>query len=363
MLVRGLVSPLAIAGGVFLLGWWASRLPDVPARDARPGSGAPPATTPPTAGRGVESADSPAVSRPDAGPVEGVPRGGFFARVGAWRPGIDWTTAALAEGVVLLVWSVAGRVLGRRNLLPRGTNDPVQERGGEVVNLKKPDGTTLHVEVFGPPDALPVVLTHGWGADGTEWFYLKRDLAASYRLIVWDLPGLGLSDPPADNDYALDGLARDLRLVLGLAGGRPAVLVGHSIGGMTSLTFCKLFPADLGTRVSGLVLVHTTYTNPVHHKEPTWLLPRIQKPVFEPLCRAVIGLSPVVRLLTYLNGSAHRSNHKDLFAGTETRGQLDFVTRFMIQGVAGGARARDARHVPVRRDGRAPGYYTSRGQE
>jgi pimeloyl-ACP methyl ester carboxylesterase len=31
----------------------------------------------------------------------------------------------------------------------------------------------------------------------------------------------------------------------------------------------------------------------------------------------------------YLNGSAHRSTAKDSFAGTETRGQLNFATRFM----------------------------------
>ena len=33
--------------------------------------------------------------------------------------------------------------------------------------------------------------------------------------------------------------------------------------------------------------------------------------------------------MCYLNGSAHRSTEKDSFAGTETRGQLDFAARFM----------------------------------
>jgi hypothetical protein len=42
-------------------------------------------------------------------------------------------------------------------------------------------------------DAPPIILTHGWSANSTEWDYLKKELADDFRLIVWDLPGLGLS--------------------------------------------------------------------------------------------------------------------------------------------------------------------------
>jgi pimeloyl-ACP methyl ester carboxylesterase len=38
-----------------------------------------------------------------------------------------------------------------------------------------------------------------------------------------------------------------IRGLLSLAGGRPAVLAGHSIGGMILLTFCRLFLAGPGT--------------------------------------------------------------------------------------------------------------------
>ena len=99
--------------------------------------------------------------------------------------------------------------------------------------------------------------------NSTEWHYLKRELTDQFRLIVWDLPGLGLSTRPDNRDYSLENLARDLEAVLGLADGRPAILLGHSIGGMITQTFCRLFPESLGTRVKGLVLAHTTYTNPV----------------------------------------------------------------------------------------------------
>ena len=119
----------------------------------------------------------------------------------------------------------------------------------------------------------------------------------SYRLIVWDLPGLGLSKQPDNHDYSLENLARDLDAVIALAGGRPVVLVGHSIGGMISLTHCKLFPQAMGTRVCGLVLVNTTYTNPVRTTSMAGLKTALQKPLFEPLLHLTIGLSPLVRVM------------------------------------------------------------------
>ncbi|HEX2212505.1 MAG TPA: hypothetical protein VHH12_03420, partial [Mycobacterium sp.] len=91
-------------------------------------------------------------------------------------------------------------------------------------------------------------------------------------------------------------------------------------------------PESLGRRVAGLVLVHTTYTNPVRTTRWAGLLTALQKPVIEPLLHLTIWLSPLVWLmnwLSYLNGSAHRSTRTQSFGGTETWGQLDFAARYM----------------------------------
>src|SRR5207253_2582502 len=104
-----------------------------------------------------------------------------------------------------------------------------------------------------------------------------------------------------------------------------------SIGGMTILTFCRLFPEALGTRVAGLVLVHTTYTNPVRTTSMSGLYTAIQKPIIEPLLHLTIWLWPLIWLmnwLSYLNGSLHSSTRRELFAGTQTRAQLEFITRY-----------------------------------
>ena len=192
----------------------------------------------------------------------------------------------------------------------------------------------MQIEFYGPEDGTPIVLTHGWGLDSREWNYLKRDLSDRFRLIVWDEPGLGKSTPPTNRDYSLENLARDLEAVLALAGDKPAILLGHSIGGMITLTFCRLFPSALGSRVMGLVLTHTTPTNPVRTTSGAAFYTAIEKPVLMPLMYLTIALSPLVWLmnwLSYLNGSAHLMNKLSSFGGTETWEQIDFATKFQPQ--------------------------------
>ena len=196
-----------------------------------------------------------------------------------------------------------------------GTDEPRSTRGGDVQTLDRPDGSVIRVESYGPEDAPPIVFTHGWGANSTEWYYAKKHLADRFRLIVWDIPGSGLSKKPDDNDYSLEAMAADLEAVLGVAGGRPAVLVGHSIGGMITLTFCRLFPAALGTRVAGLVLVHTTPTNPVRTTQWAGLYTAIEKPVIVPILYLTIALWPLVwamNWLSYWNGSFYDSTQQEL---------------------------------------------------
>jgi pimeloyl-ACP methyl ester carboxylesterase len=265
-------------------------------------------------------------------------------RVFRFEPGMNRQTAYVASGVALLSLAFVGglarrfasMMLGGPKTAP-GTvaDEPRDQRTGDVHRINRPDGTELRVECYGPPEAPPIVMTHGWGCDSTEWFYAKQNLASRFRLILWDEPGLGLSKKPGNNDFSVEKLAADLEAVLRFAGDRPAILVGHSIGGMITLTFCKNFHESLGRRVAGLVLAHTSYTNPIRTTKMAGFYTALEKPVVVPLLHLTIGLWPLVWVmnwLSYLNGSAHRSTRKDSFAGTETRGQLDFFARFMPRG-------------------------------
>jgi pimeloyl-ACP methyl ester carboxylesterase len=237
------------------------------------------------------------------------------------------TLLALAGGtIVKAILRLTNRGKANADADPRRTPKATWQQ-----RLRRPDGSELQIEFYGPEDGTPVVLTHGWGLDAREWNYLKRDLSDRFRLIVWDEPGLGKSIRPTTRDYSLENLARDLEAVLALAGDKPAILLGHSIGGMITLTFCRLFPSALGSRVTGMVLTHSTPTNPVRTTSGAAFYTAIEKPVLVPLMYLTIALSPLVWLmnwLSYLNGSAHLATKHSSFAGTETWEEIDFFTRF-----------------------------------
>ncbi len=60
------------------------------------------------------------------------------------------------------------------------------------------------------------------------------------------------------------------------------MLVGHSIGGMINLTFCRRYPELLGSNFAGIVQVDTTYTNPVRTTRNAGFSLAIQKPWSSP---------------------------------------------------------------------------------
>jgi len=259
--------------------------------------------------------------------------GGGIYLIWAWFAGVVVGTAYLVGGLAMFAFTFLGRPLVLM-LRRRGYDEPEMTReGSSFESIPRADGSELHVELYGPEDAPPIVLTHGWGVDSRVWYYTKKALGNRFRLIAWDLPGLGESGKPDNNDFRLERLADDLNAVLELAGDRPAVLLGHSIGGMTTLTWCRLFPARLRRRVAGLVLVDTSYTNPVKTATASGFFQTIQRPIVEPLLHLIAWLSPLVwamNWLSYLNGTSHIVSILAGFAGSETRGQLDFATRFPV---------------------------------
>jgi pimeloyl-ACP methyl ester carboxylesterase len=99
------------------------------------------------------------------------------------------------------------------------------------------DGTGLNVEVHGPPggDIPTVVLIHGWACTLRYWSPVIRSLSGELRIVAYDQRGHGASDPPGPGGCSTGMLAADLAAVLEtvLPDGGPAVLAGHSMGGMT----------------------------------------------------------------------------------------------------------------------------------
>jgi pimeloyl-ACP methyl ester carboxylesterase len=120
------------------------------------------------------------------------------------------------------------------------------------------DGARLHVVTAGPADAPALVLAHGYAMAWRSWHYQIRDLAGEFRVVAYDQRGHGGSAVPESGDYSTRAIACDLRAVLdATAGDDPAVVVGHSMGGMTVMAFAEEFPDLVPARLAGVALVNT----------------------------------------------------------------------------------------------------------
>nr|AGU10526.1 Alpha/beta hydrolase family [uncultured organism] len=238
----------------------------------------------------------------------------------------DWK---IWTGGALLAWSFLGRFVVVP-LLASPDSDPLrpERSGGRQIEDR---GASLYVEAHGPEGAPPIVMTHGWSMDSTIWGYAKRDLGSRFKLILWDLPGLGKSKR-GHAKVGLPDFAEHLRTLLAITG-RPAVLVGHSIGGMTIQTLARDHPELFGREVAGVVLLNTSYTNPLK----TIILPRLMQalrwPVLEPMMRLTILLLPLSWLSSwqsYLSGSTHIAARFG-FGRYVTRSQLSHVALLMTR--------------------------------
>ncbi|MBA2552968.1 MAG: alpha/beta hydrolase [Geodermatophilaceae bacterium] len=123
------------------------------------------------------------------------------------------------------------------------------------------DGIRLHVEEVGHADAdLVVVFVHGYTLALGSWHYQRLALARpGVRLVFYDLRSHGRSERAPSDSCEIDQLGRDLATVLEAATpDRPAVLVGHSMGGMAIMALADQQPELFGGQVRGVALLSTT---------------------------------------------------------------------------------------------------------
>jgi pimeloyl-ACP methyl ester carboxylesterase len=122
----------------------------------------------------------------------------------------------------------APAVTARKPLAASVVEDRMPLTGGAISYTKAGTGPAM-------------LLIHGLGGTRRTWRHLIPGLARTHTVIAPDLPGHGLSDPPA-GDYSLGAHAcamRDLLLTLGYP---RASIVGHSLGGGVALQAAYQFP-------------------------------------------------------------------------------------------------------------------------
>jgi pimeloyl-ACP methyl ester carboxylesterase len=109
------------------------------------------------------------------------------------------------------------------------------EGGSQVVRVEVADGLALSADVGGPVDGPTVVLLHGGGQTRHSWRGTWQVLIDDgWRAWSVDLRGHGESDWAPDADYSMDAFASDV-LAITRALHRPPVLVGASLGGLSSM--------------------------------------------------------------------------------------------------------------------------------
>jgi non-heme chloroperoxidase len=122
------------------------------------------------------------------------------------------------------------------------------------TDLEGRDGIRLAADEAGPPDGLPVVLLHGGGQTRHAWGTTLDSVAErGWHGYSVDLRGHGDSEWAPDGDYGLDAFAGDV-LAVARSMPSPPVLIGASLGGISSLTAVGESPAG-ETVASGVVLV------------------------------------------------------------------------------------------------------------
>lgn len=179
---------------------------------------------------------------------------------------------ALAMGAGLTVAGLAAaRAATRRAADHYRSHDPhagdddvfdLDALGVEVHTFPSHDGGELCVVEKGPKDKRPLVLLHGITLAARVWGYQLRDLSDRYRVVAVDLRGHGRSRA-GDDGFGLHLLAADLRTALEALDLRDAIVVGHSMGGMTLMQFCGDHPDALDERVAGVVFLATAPVVPL----------------------------------------------------------------------------------------------------
>ncbi|MCC7077243.1 MAG: alpha/beta hydrolase [Acidimicrobiia bacterium] len=109
--------------------------------------------------------------------------------------------------------------------------------------------TELFVDVRG--SGPPLVLVHGFTGTHEDWMDHVDWLAESWRVVTYDHRGHGRSG--RTDRYSLDLLRDDLAVLLDALDVGPAVLLGHSMGGMVVQELALRDPA----RATALVLMDT----------------------------------------------------------------------------------------------------------
>lgn len=213
--------------------------------------------------------------------TEAAAAAGNWRRAGVAGAAIGVIAAGAAAGVAIERLTV-GRGMRKKARLALDAAGPYGSLRGMPGTAYADDGTELSYEVeeveddggedprrrrlFGrrAPAPVTVVFSHGYCLNQDSWHFQRAALRGVVRAVYWDQrsharSGRGVDQLEHGVPVSIDQLGRDLKAVIDAAAPEgPLVLVGHSMGGMTTMALADQFPELIRERVVGVALVGTS---------------------------------------------------------------------------------------------------------
>ncbi|MEU5771878.1 alpha/beta hydrolase [Streptomyces venezuelae] len=220
---------------------------------------------------------------------EAAAAAGNWRRAGVAGAAIGVLAAGAAAGVAIERLTV-GRGMRKKARLALDASGPYGSLRGMPGTAYADDGTELSYEVeevepaegadraggagqaprrrrlFGRREPAPVtvVFSHGYCLSQDSWHFQRAALRGVVRAVYWDQrsharSARGVDQLEHDVPVSIDQLGRDLKAVIDAAAPEgPLVLVGHSMGGMTTMALADQFPELIRDRVVGVALIGTS---------------------------------------------------------------------------------------------------------
>jgi len=155
--------------------------------------------------------------------------------------------ALLGLVIVLLALAVAGAIY---QAIATERAERAYPPPGKMVDV---GGYSLHINCVGQGSPT-VVLDSGLGDFSAQWVRVQRQVSGTTRVCAYDRVGMGWSEMVPDPRDAKQ-ITSELHTLLSKAGIEgPYVLVGHSLGGLSMLTYAARYPDE----VAGVALVDSS---------------------------------------------------------------------------------------------------------
>lgn len=116
----------------------------------------------------------------------------------------------------------------------------------------------FHVLEWGERSSPPLLLLHGGNQTAHSWDLVSLHLAHRYHIVAIDQRGHGDSEWPRDGEASRHAMADDARQIIGMFDLQNPVIIGHSMGGLVTMTLLLAHPGiarravlvDVGPEIS-----------------------------------------------------------------------------------------------------------------